>query len=98
MGLRFDLYGICNSLANAHILFDRISTRNLFLWNGPYEVAISLFHQNQIYVLLPDNLPSHCSQACSALSAMEEGKKIHKDVLRTGLETDVFVGAALIDK
>ncbi|KAG6575540.1 Pentatricopeptide repeat-containing protein, partial [Cucurbita argyrosperma subsp. sororia] len=32
------------------------------------------------------------------IAAMEEGKKIHKDVLRTGLETDVFVGAALIDK
>ncbi|KAJ0007706.1 hypothetical protein Pint_29737 [Pistacia integerrima] len=35
--------------------------------------------------------------ACSALSAVEEGRKIHEDAIRTNWETDVFVGAALID-
>ncbi|XP_038898350.1 pentatricopeptide repeat-containing protein At4g21065-like [Benincasa hispida] len=102
-----NLYCICNSLTNAHLLFDRISKRNLFLWNvmirgyawnGPYEVAISLYYQMQDHGLVPDKYTfPFVLKACSALSAMEEGKKIHKDVLRIGLESDVFVGAALID-
>ncbi|XP_054784840.1 putative pentatricopeptide repeat-containing protein At3g23330 isoform X2 [Prosopis cineraria] len=36
-------------------------------------------------------------KACSALSAIGDGRNIHECVLRTGWETDVFVGAALID-
>ena len=36
-------------------------------------------------------------KACSALSAIEEGRRIHEDVIRTNWEKDVFVGAALID-
>lgn len=69
-----------------------------YAWNGPYEVAISLYHQMQDYGFVPDKFTfPFVLKACSTLSAMEEGKKIHEDVLHTGLETDVFVGAALID-
>ncbi|KAG6593451.1 Pentatricopeptide repeat-containing protein, partial [Cucurbita argyrosperma subsp. sororia] len=102
-----NLYCVCNSLINAHLLFDRISKRSLFLWNvmirgyawnGPYEVAISLYYQMQDYGFVPDKFTfPFVLKACSALSAMEEGKKIHEHVIGAGLETDVFVGAALID-
>lgn len=36
-------------------------------------------------------------KACSALSAIENGRKIHPQVMRTGWEKDVFVDASLID-
>ena len=116
MGLGFDLflatklvnfYSVCDSLRNAHLLFDRIPKSNLFLWNvlirgyawnGPYEAAISLYHQMLEYGLAPDNFTfPFVLKACSALSAIEEGRNIHEHVIRTGWETDVFVGAALID-
>ena len=116
MGLGFDLflatklvnfYSVCDSLRNAHLLFDRIPRSNLFLWNvlirgyawnGPYEAAISLYHQMLEYGLAPDNFTfPFVLKACSALSAIEEGRNIHEHVIRTGWETDVFVGAALID-
>lgn len=69
-----------------------------YAWNGPYEAAISLYYQMQDHGFAPDKFTfPFVLKACSALSVMEEGKKIHQHVIRTGLETDVFVGAALID-
>ncbi|XP_057458840.1 pentatricopeptide repeat-containing protein At4g21065-like [Lotus japonicus] len=101
------VYSVCNSLRDAHHLFDKISKRNLFLWNvlirgyawnGPHEAAISLYHQMFDYGLKPDNftLP-FVLKACSALSAIGEGRGIHEYVRRSGWESDVFVGAALVD-
>lgn len=102
-----NLYSVCRSLRDAHLLFDKIPKGNLFLWNvlirgyawnGPYEVAISLFHQMLGYGLMPDRYTfPFVLKACSALSAIEEGRKIHERVIQTRCETDVYVGAALID-
>ncbi|KAK2999338.1 hypothetical protein RJ639_024495 [Escallonia herrerae] len=48
------LYCSCNYLSNAHLLFDRIHKSNIFLWNvlirgyawnGPFDVAISLYYR-----------------------------------------------------
>ncbi|KAF3789203.1 Pentatricopeptide repeat-containing protein [Nymphaea thermarum] len=36
-------------------------------------------------------------KACSGLSALEDGRKIHDDAVRAGLECDLFVATALID-
>lgn len=101
------LYSVCNSLRDAHNLFDKIPKENLFLWNvlirgyawnGPHEAAISLYHQMFEYGHKPDNftLP-FVLKACSALSAIKEGRIIHEFVIRSGWERDVFVGAALVD-
>lgn len=102
-----NFYSVCDSLRNARLLFDRIPKSNLFLWNvlirgyawnGPYEAAISLYHQMLEYGLAPDNFTfPFVLKACSTLSAIEEGRNIHEHAIRTGWETDVFVGAALID-
>lgn len=102
-----NLYCVCHSLRDAHLLFDKIPKGNLFLWNvlirgyawnGPYEVSISLFHQMLDYGLMPDRYTfPFVLKACSALSAIEEGRAIHERVIQTRCETDVYVGAALID-
>ncbi|KAF3450734.1 hypothetical protein FNV43_RR06823 [Rhamnella rubrinervis] len=102
-----NLYCVCDSLHNAHQLFDRIPKGNLFLWNvlirayawnGPYEVAISLYHQMFDYCLVPDGYTfPFVLKACAALSDYEEGLAIHEQVIRTGCETDVYVAAGLID-
>lgn len=101
------LYAVSNFLTNAHNLFDKIPKRNLFLWNvlirgyawnGPHDTAILLYHEMLDYGLKPDNftLP-FVLKACSALSAIGEGRGIHEYVIKNGWERDVFVGAALID-
>ncbi|PIA60176.1 hypothetical protein AQUCO_00400809v1, partial [Aquilegia coerulea] len=102
-----NLYCICKYVSHAHNLFDRIPKGNLFLWNilirayawdGPHEVALSLYYQMLEYGLIPDNFTyPFVLKACSALSAIEQGRDIHENVIRTGWESDVFVGSALID-
>ncbi|KAK9152593.1 hypothetical protein Sjap_000073 [Stephania japonica] len=105
-----NLYTACNSLSNAHLVFDRIlpnQLTNLFLWNilirafawnGPYSIAISLYHQLLRGGLEPDNFTfPFVLKACSALSDVQQGRIVHQDVARFGWECDVFVGAGLID-
>ncbi|KAL8508951.1 hypothetical protein ACS0TY_016230 [Phlomoides rotata] len=102
-----NLYVVCNSLPNAHHLFDRIPKSNIFLWNilirayawnGPYEAAISLYHQLLDHGLVPDNFTLPCVlKACSSLSNIKVGRGVHDQARKTGSETDVFVGAALVD-
>ncbi|XAR50652.1 hypothetical protein NMG60_11005030 [Bertholletia excelsa] len=102
-----NLYCVCDYLSYAYHLFDRIPKDNIFLWNvmirgyawnGPYEVAISLYYQMIDYGILPDNFTfPFVLKACSGLFAIDVGREVHEQVIRTGWETDVFVGAALID-
>ncbi|KAL8049960.1 hypothetical protein ABFX02_06G052700 [Erythranthe guttata] len=102
-----NLYTVCKFLRHAHHLFDRIPSPNIFLWNilirgyawnGPYEAAISLYRQLLDQELVPDKFTfPFALKACSALSEIDVGREIHERVRKTGLETDVFVGAALID-
>ncbi|PKI71032.1 hypothetical protein CRG98_008613 [Punica granatum] len=84
-----------------------IPKKNIFLWNvlirayawnGPHEVAISLFYEMIDHGLVPDNftLP-FVLKACSALSAVKPGRDIHDIAIRTGWEKDPFVGSALVD-
>eukprot|EP01018_Ginkgo_biloba_P009907 Gb_21316 [translate_table: standard] len=35
--------------------------------------------------------------ACANLAALEHGKEVHEDIIRSGYQSDVFVGSALID-
>ena len=36
-------------------------------------------------------------KACASLLTMEQGKKVHSDAIKSGLELHVFVGSALVD-
>ncbi|KAJ8755910.1 hypothetical protein K2173_024455 [Erythroxylum novogranatense] len=102
-----NLYSVCTCLRSAHLLFDKICKKSLFLWNvlirgyawcGPHEVAVQLYRKMIDYGLVPDNYTfPFVLKACSALSAIEDGREIHELVRRTGWERDVYVGAALID-
>lgn len=102
-----NLYSDCNDLSSAHNLFDRIPKSNKFLWNvlirgyawnGPFEVAISLFYKMLDHGLVPDNYTfPFVLKACSALSDVQVGRDVHKLAVETRWESDKFVGAALID-
>ncbi|XP_039125759.1 LOW QUALITY PROTEIN: pentatricopeptide repeat-containing protein At3g46790, chloroplastic-like [Dioscorea cayenensis subsp. rotundata] len=102
-----NLYSVCNHLRDAYNLFDRIPQRNVFLWNvlirgfaweGPHEMALSLYYRMVEAGLQPDNFTfPFVLKACSALSALEVGREIHEHVVRSRWDSDVFVGAGLID-
>eukprot|EP01018_Ginkgo_biloba_P019333 Gb_33834 [translate_table: standard] len=66
--------------------------------NGYDEEALTLFCQMQQTGIQPDRFTfASVLPACANLAALEDGKEIHKEILRNGLQSDLFVGNALVD-
>eukprot|EP01018_Ginkgo_biloba_P036697 Gb_40434 [translate_table: standard] len=101
------MYTVFSSMENAHVIFDKIYSPEPFLWNvlirgyatnGCFEEALALSYEMQETGMKPDKFTfPFLFKACAGLSALQEGKEIHNQVLRRGFESDVFVGTALID-
>eukprot|EP01018_Ginkgo_biloba_P019747 Gb_26049 [translate_table: standard] len=100
------LYAMFNSMEFARLLFDKLCKPNVFLWNlmiggyarnGPLEEALTLYHQMQQSGIQPNKFTFPAVlKACAGLSILQEGKDIHDHIVRTGYESDVFVGNSLI--
>eukprot|EP01018_Ginkgo_biloba_P030295 Gb_23124 [translate_table: standard] len=102
-----NMYAICGNIVDARLVFDKIYKPNVFVWNimirgyawsGPCEEAIALYSQMQQEGIHPNNFTfPFLLKACAGLSAIEDGMEIHYGIIRSGFESDVFVGSALID-
>eukprot|EP01018_Ginkgo_biloba_P020817 Gb_00206 [translate_table: standard] len=102
-----NMYGMCGSMENARLVFDKAHDRNVFLWNvmirgyarnGPFEEALALYYQMQRSGIQPDNFTfPFVLKACASLSALQEGMEIHDHIVATGFGLDVYVGTALIN-
>eukprot|EP01018_Ginkgo_biloba_P007740 Gb_39702 [translate_table: standard] len=69
-----------------------------FAQNGHGEMALKLFQQMQLEGMKPDrNTFASVLPACANLAALECGMEIHEDIIRTGLQFDVFVESVLVD-
>eukprot|EP01018_Ginkgo_biloba_P028267 Gb_24755 [translate_table: standard] len=100
-------YSMCGSVEKARLVFDKISRRNVFLWNamiigcarnGRSQETLSLYYQMRQAGIHPNNFTFPVAlKACAALSALQEGKEIHYHIVRTGVDSNIFVGTALID-
>ncbi|XP_057844763.2 pentatricopeptide repeat-containing protein At1g11290, chloroplastic [Cryptomeria japonica] len=101
------LYAMLGSLNNARQVFDRMYKQDAFLWNvmirgyatfGQCEETLMLYNQMQQVGLQPDCFTfPFVLKACGGLSAIHEGKRIHEQIVEIGLESNVYVGAALVD-
>eukprot|EP01018_Ginkgo_biloba_P039605 Gb_08794 [translate_table: standard] len=101
------MYDLCDSMDNARRAFDRVQRQDVFLWNmmikgyarnGPYEEAVALYYQMLWSGIQPNNFTfPFVLKACASLSSLQEGKKIHDHIIIRGLESDVYVGSALIN-
>jgi len=66
--------------------------------NNPCEEALKLYYQMQEAGIQPDNYTfPFVLKACASMSALQEGREIHRQIVEIGLESDAFVGTALID-
>ncbi|GLJ23736.1 hypothetical protein SUGI_0450010 [Cryptomeria japonica] len=101
------MYVVLDSMEDAQMVFDKISgSKNAFLWNemirgyatnGPYVEAIRLYYQMKRTGQLADTYTfNFVLKACSALEALEEGRKIHDEIVRVGCESDLYVGNGLV--
>ncbi|KAK7384936.1 hypothetical protein VNO78_30639 [Psophocarpus tetragonolobus] len=80
---------------------------NEYTWNGiiagyvenkQYDSAMQLFTEMQIANLRPDIYTvGIILSACSKLATIQRGKQVHAYSIRAGLDSDVQVGATLVD-
>lgn len=102
-----DMYGKCGCLEDATAIFDKLPRKDVVTWNaliagysqhGLGQEALQLFQQMQGEGTAPNEMAFSCIlKACSTVSAFEQGKRIHRQIMGRGLESNVFVGSALID-
>eukprot|EP01018_Ginkgo_biloba_P033989 Gb_34779 [translate_table: standard] len=102
-----DMYAKCGSIEDAGRMFNQMLQRDLVSWtamiggcakNGCSEEAIKLFCQMQWSCIKPNNFTfGSVLSACANLAALEQGKQIHAHIIRTGFESNVFAGSAVVD-
>jgi pentatricopeptide repeat protein len=103
------MYIKCGSLEDARDVFDKMPKRNTFLFSamigvyarhGQGKEALNLYRRMQAEGVQPDKaIFVSILKMCSELldTALEQTREIHDDVVRSGFESDLLVGNALID-
>lgn len=100
-------YAKWGCIEDARKLFNRMPERGSLSWNvmiagyvehGNFEEALKFFgemHRSGT----KRNRYTYASvlSACTGLAALQVGEQVHVDVLRTGFESNAFVGTALVD-
>ncbi|GLJ05083.1 hypothetical protein SUGI_0010620 [Cryptomeria japonica] len=101
------MYVQLGSLVEVRKVFDEIPERNVASWTtmiaayirrGYAEHALGLFCQMKKTHIQPDEFTfASILPAYAELRALCQGKQVHRDIIRRGFHSDVFVGSALID-
>ncbi len=102
-----DMYAKCRSMEDAGRVFGMMHTRNIVAWTamilghvkcGEGQKALALSHQMQQEGVRPDPVNFVAVlNACASVSALEEGRYVHKQIIQSGFESNFFVGSGLID-
>lgn len=102
-----DTYIKCGDMVDAHSMFNDIPTPDNVAWttmisgcveNGDEELALSIYHQMRLSGVLPDEYTfATLVKASSSLTALEQGRQIHANVIKLDCVSDPFVGTSLID-
>ncbi|KAH8944738.1 hypothetical protein BDL97_12G000400 [Sphagnum fallax] len=102
-----DMYAKCGSLEDACRVFNKMPSRNVVTWNamikghvkcGQGQKALKLFQQMQQEGVQPNYVTFVVVlNACASVIALEEGRRVHQQIIQSGLESDVFVGSSLVD-
>ncbi|KAJ7560247.1 hypothetical protein O6H91_04G119800 [Diphasiastrum complanatum] len=102
-----DMYSKCHSIEDACQVFNNIRTKNVCAWNsmiGGYvkcehaAKALDLFLQMQRDHQEPSSITFVAAiNACASLGVLEDGRHIHKLVLQSRLESNIFIGSSLVD-
>ncbi|CAM6127849.1 unnamed protein product [Calypogeia fissa] len=102
-----DMYSKCGSVLEARAVFDKILTRNVVSWSamilayvksGEGKKAFTLYQQ-----MLKEGLKPFPStflavlNACASLGSLEDGRRVHSQIIQNGFESDLYVSCSLID-
>lgn len=102
-----DMYAKFGSFANAQKILDNISVRNTFIWNalilgymehGNDKSVLFCVKQMQHEGIFPDYVTLICSlRSCARLGMADQGRKLHVDIAKKGLEKEHVLGSAIVD-
>ncbi|XP_015572939.1 pentatricopeptide repeat-containing protein At4g33170 [Ricinus communis] len=102
-----DMYIKCGNMEDGHLLFDNIPVPDDVAWtimisgcveNGDEDRALSVYRQMRLSGILPDEYTfATLIKASSCLTALEQGRQIHANVIKLECASDPFVGTSLID-
>ncbi|CAM6033611.1 unnamed protein product [Sphagnum compactum] len=102
-----DMYAKCGSIDEAWRVFHKMPSRDVVTWTtmilghvkcGQGQKALELFQQMQQEGVQPNSITFvGVINACASIEALEEGKHVHKQIIESGWDTDVFVGSSLVD-
>ncbi|KAH7301109.1 hypothetical protein KP509_23G012500 [Ceratopteris richardii] len=101
-----NIYGSSNCLSDADYIFNSLQERSTTSWtliisthanNGNPERAILLYGQMRCTTIKP-NCYTFISalKSCAHVGALAEGRLIHSDIIKQGLENDLCTGNTLI--
>ncbi len=102
-----DMYAKCGRIEDAWKVFHKMPSRDVVTWNalvlghvkcGHEQKALELFQQMQQEGVLPKSVTFvGVLNACASVIALEEGRRVHQQIIQSGLESHVFVGSSLVD-
>ncbi|KAG0631017.1 hypothetical protein M758_1G221100 [Ceratodon purpureus] len=100
------MYCKCGKLEEARKLFDGLPYQDVVSWTamvtgyaqqGFHDEAIDLFQKMQQQGIKPDKMTfTSVLTACSSPALLEQGKKFHQQLVRTGYHLDVYLQSALV--
>ncbi|KAL3720594.1 hypothetical protein ACJRO7_005415 [Eucalyptus globulus] len=93
-------------MGDARKVFDRLSDRDVFLWNvmirgyanlGPFEEALNVYHHMRLSCVSANRYTfPFVLKACGAMKCVKRGKVIHAHVVKLAFDLDLYVGNALL--
>ncbi|KAJ7527753.1 hypothetical protein O6H91_16G069500 [Diphasiastrum complanatum] len=102
-----DMYAKCGDVLDARKVFNTMPEHNVFSWtaiisayadHGQGKEAINLFQQMQQTGIAPDKVAFVAVlKACARIAALEQGKQLHSDIIKSGFESDLVIGNILVD-
>ncbi|GMN63319.1 hypothetical protein TIFTF001_032393 [Ficus carica] len=102
-----DMYIKCGDMENADTVFSDIPAPDGVAWttmisgcieNGDEDRALSIYHRMRLSGVQPDEYTfATLVKASSCLTALEQGKQIHANVIKLDCASDLFVGTSLVD-
>ncbi|XP_024531700.1 pentatricopeptide repeat-containing protein At4g32430, mitochondrial isoform X1 [Selaginella moellendorffii] len=101
------MYGKHGNFGAARRVFDRIENRDVISWtamivayshSGQGRAALEVLEIMRAQRVKLDRVGyTSVIDTCTSLGALEEGRRIHSQIAKQGLETDVAVGSALVN-
>ncbi len=103
----FDMYAKCRVIEDAQRVFKQMKTCNVVSWNamilghvkhGHGQRALELSQQMHHEGVEADpGTFVGVLNACASVGALEEGRRVHEQIIQCGFESDIFVDGSLVD-